>query len=253
MLDLSLSDVDVRGLPARVIERLLAPKVLMLTVHDEFAIAGAVVNAGASAVVPERSLATDLMPAVDALRSGNRCIPPGASKSALNYATSNTFNPKGVLEMKLVQIVMFAAASLLAFPAAAQTASDMQILAQKVKADRKLVVAANMQLTDEEAKGFWPVYDAYQAELEKINKRLLGAVKRYADVYNKGSVPDETARKLINEAISIEEAEVKLKRSYLPKLEKVVPGMKAARYLQLETKIRAGVRYELAAQIPLVN
>jgi hypothetical protein len=155
--------------------------------------------------------------------------------------------------MKLAQIVLFAVASLLALPVAAQTTSDMQILAQKIKADRKLVVAANMKLTEEEAKGFWPVYDAYQADLQKINARLLGTIKRYADAYNKGAVPDGTAKKLINEAIAVEEAEVKLKRGYLPKLEKVLPGAKVARYLQIENKIRAVVRYELAAQIPLVQ
>ena len=155
--------------------------------------------------------------------------------------------------MKLVQVVLFAAATLLALPAAAQTASDMQILAQKIKADKKLVVAANMQLTEDEAKGFWPVYDAYQKDLQVINKRLVGAIKSYAAAYNKGPVSDETAKKLINEAIAIEEAEVKLKRSYVPKLEKVVPGMKVARYIQIENKIRAIGKYELAANIPLVE
>ena len=155
--------------------------------------------------------------------------------------------------MKFAQFVFFAVATLLALPAAAQTASDMQILAQKIKADKKLVVAANMQLTEDEAKGFWPVYDAYQKDLQGINQRLLGTIKSYADAYNKGPVSDETAKKLINEAIAIEEAEVKLKRSYLPKLEKAIPGMKVARYLQIENKVRAVIRYELAAQIPLVQ
>jgi len=155
--------------------------------------------------------------------------------------------------MKLVQAVLFAVATLLVLPAAAQTASDMQVLAQKIKADKKLVVAANMQLTEDEAKAFWPVYEAYQKDLQGINQRLLGTIKRYADAYNKGPVSDEAAKKLINEAIAIEDAEVKLKRSYVPKLEKVIPGMKVARYLQIENKIRAVVRYELAAQIPLVN
>ena len=155
--------------------------------------------------------------------------------------------------MKLTRIVLFAVAALLALPAFAQTASDMQILAQKIKADKKVVVAANMQLTDDEAKGFWPVYEAYQKDLQGINKRLLGTIKRYADAYNKGPVSDEAAKKLINEAIAIEDAEVKLKRSYVPKLEKVIPGMKVARYLQIENKIRAVAKYELAAQIPLVQ
>ena len=155
--------------------------------------------------------------------------------------------------MKLAQVVLIAAATLLALPAVAQTASDMQILAQKIKADKKLVVAANMQLTETEAKGFWPVYEAYQKDLQGINQRLLGTIKRYADAYNKGPVSDETAKTLINEAIAIEDAEVKLKRSYVPKLEKVIPGMKVARYIQIENKIRAIGKYELAAQIPLVQ
>ena len=155
--------------------------------------------------------------------------------------------------MKVASIVLFALAASIALPGAAQTASDMQILAQKIKADKKLVVAANMQLTEAEAKGFWPVYDAYQSDLQKINQRLIGAIKTYADAYNKGPVSDETAKKLINEAIAIEDAEVKLKRSYVPKLEKVIPGMKVARYLQIENKIRAIGKYELAANIPLVQ
>jgi len=97
--------------------------------------------------------------------------------------------------MKYAQIVLFAIAAALTLPAVAQpTASDMEILRQKIKADKKLVVAANMQLTDAEAKGFWPVYDAYQADLQKINQRLGALIKNYADAYNKGPVSDEAAK-----------------------------------------------------------
>jgi hypothetical protein len=155
--------------------------------------------------------------------------------------------------MKLARIALFAVAALLALPAVAQTQSDMEILAEKIKADKKLVVAANLQLTEDEAKGFWPVYESYQKDLQALNQRLLGTVQKYADAYNQGPVSDETAKKLINEAIDIEEAEVKLKRSYVPKLEKVIPGVKVARYIQIENKIRAIVKYELADQIPLVE
>jgi hypothetical protein len=155
--------------------------------------------------------------------------------------------------MKLARIVLFTVAALLALPAVAQTQSDMQILAEKIKADKKLVVAANLELTEDQAKGFWPVYDAYQKDLQGINQRLLGVVERYAEAYNQGAVSNQTATKLINEAIAVEEAEVRLKRSYVPRLTKVIPGVKVARYIQIENKIRAIVKYELAAQIPLVE
>jgi len=155
--------------------------------------------------------------------------------------------------MKCTRVLVLILAAFFALPAAAQTASDMQILAQKIKADKKLVVAANMQLTEEEAKGFWPVYEAYQKDLAGLNKQLFGVVKNYADAYNMGMVPDETAKKLMNAYLAVEERELKMKRSYVPRLEKVVPGTKVARYLQIENKIRAIVKYELAAQIPLVQ
>jgi hypothetical protein len=158
--------------------------------------------------------------------------------------------------MKFAQVVLLALATLLALPAVAQTkpaSSDMEILRQKIKADKKLVVAANMELTEAEAKGFWPVYEAYQKELHALNDRVAKAVIAYADAYNKGPVSNETAKKLISEAIAIDEAEVKMRRAYLPKLEKVIPGMKVARYVQIESKIRAIIKYELAANIPLVQ
>jgi hypothetical protein len=129
----------------------------------------------------------------------------------------------------------------------------MEILRQKIKADKKLVVAANMELTDAEGKAFWPVYDAYQKDLQQINDRLKKAIVEYADAYNKGPVSNETAKKLLAESLAIDEAEVKLRQSYVPKLEAVLPEAKAARYLQIENKIRAAIRYELAGGIPLVK
>jgi len=158
--------------------------------------------------------------------------------------------------MKLLQIAVIALAAVLSQPVIAQAEGDkmnMEILRQKIKADKKLIVAANMQLDGDQAKKFWPVYEAYQKDLAKINRRLGKAIVSYAEAFNTGSVPDETAKKLLNEALAIEEAEVNLKRSYVPKLEKILPEMLVARYIQIETKIRSIVRYELAANIPLVE
>ena len=158
--------------------------------------------------------------------------------------------------MKLLKLMILALAVAIAQPVLAQDKggnTNMEILRQKLKADKKLVVAANMELTEAEGKKFWPIYESYQDDLKKLNQRLGRLIVDYAEAYNKGVVPDATAKKLLNEALSIEEAEVKLKRSYVPKLEKALSAMKVARYIQLENKIRAAIRYELAAEIPLVE
>ena len=143
----------------------------------------------------------------------------------------------------------------LAAPVMAQSGgtTNMDILRQKVKADKKLVVAQNLNLTDAEGKAFWPVYDAYQTELQKINERLATAILAYADAYNKGAVANDVAKKLLDESLAIDTAEATAKSALVPKVMAVLPATKAARYIQIENKIRAAVRYELAANIPLVQ
>lgn len=157
--------------------------------------------------------------------------------------------------MRIRPIATFALSFALAIPALAQTAAstDMEILRQKVKADKKLVISVNLSLTDAEAKAFWPVYDAYQNDLKPINERLAKMVLDYADAWNKGPISDATAKKLLDEALAIDAAETKLKSSSMPKILAALPAAKAARYYQIESKIRAAIHYELAAGIPLIE
>jgi hypothetical protein len=145
----------------------------------------------------------------------------------------------------------------LAAAAAAQPAqsatTNMEILAQKIKADKKLLVAQTMGLTDAEGKAFWPIYDAYQADLGKINDRLRAGIDAYAKDYNANTMTDAKAAAMTSEMIAIEEALVALKKTYAAKLNGVVPAAKIARYVQVENKVRALVNYELAAGIPFVK
>ena len=132
-------------------------------------------------------------------------------------------------------------------------ADNMQILRDKVRADKKLLVATNMELTESEATGFWPIYEQYQKDLQRINRRLANLVESYAADFRNRSLTDDKAKKLIDESVGIELAEAKLKSEYAPKLSKVLPAKKVARYLQIENKIRAVVKYDLASGVPPVQ
>jgi len=138
-------------------------------------------------------------------------------------------------------------------PAADAPADNMQILRDKVATDKKVVVAAAMELTESEAKAFWPIYEQYQKELHKINDGIATLISSYAKEYNAKSLTDEKAKQLLDYMVGLEDQEVKLKRTFIPKFSKALPGRKLARYMQLENKVRALVKYELAAEIPLAQ
>lgn len=153
--------------------------------------------------------------------------------------------------MKLLSVLAMAVTILFATAAGAAD-TNMEILYQKIKADKKLLVAGNMGLTDEEGKKFWPLYDEYQKELDQLNQNLGKTIHEYAEAFNKGPLPNDQAKKLMDQVLTIDEAEAKLKRTYADKIGKVLPAAKTARYIQIENKIRAVLKAELAKEIPLV-
>ena len=155
-----------------------------------------------------------------------------------------------LVSISLCVLLVFASGAALAQATAAQT--NMQIMLDKVKADKKLVVAANMNLSDKEAAAFWPIYDEYQNDLMALNQRIATAIKTYAQGYNNDSITDDAANKLVSDVLAIDTDEAAMRTKYAAKLQKVLPGKQVMRYMQIEAKIRAATRYQLADGIPLV-
>lgn len=139
-----------------------------------------------------------------------------------------------------------------AVPETAQ-GDNTQILADKLKADKKLYTAAALDLTDAEAKAFWPLYDEYQASLNKLNTRLSRLVGDYTEALGKATLTDKEALRLNNIALALDEDEIKLRKTFAPRLAKALPGIKATRYLQIENKVRLTLKAQLAAQLPLAE
>jgi len=156
---------------------------------------------------------------------------------------------------KSMAAILFAAALLAAPSAWAEDkiadVTDMEALRAAVRADKKAFVASTLKLTDAEAKKFWPLYDAYQRTLDLVNQRravvvvdLVSLNKPLSDLY---------ARNLASELIATDEAEIKARRTLHNGVMKALPAKKAARYLQLESKIRAVQAYDIATTIPLIK
>jgi len=108
-----------------------------------------------------------------------------------------------------------------------------------------------MQLNEKEAAAFWPVYQLYQDELFLLRTRTIKLIKDYGAAYN--DMTNSTAKKLLDESMTIEMLRLKLARAYLPKFRKVLSDVKVVRYYQIENKINAALYYELAAAIPLIK
>jgi hypothetical protein len=157
------------------------------------------------------------------------------------------------MKKRLTAVIVFCVLFLFVVPVIAQDkpADTNQLVREKIQADKKLFVAENMQLTEAEAKAFWPVYESYQKDQLKLVDRTQKLINDYAKNYT--TMTDATAKKLTDGMIALENDRLKLRKDYLPKFRKVLSDKKVARYYQLENKINAVVNYDMARIIPLVK
>lgn len=160
---------------------------------------------------------------------------------------------KSEIRTRVMMTLLGLGVLVLAFPAFTQEkkADNMQIVREKLRADKKLLVSEAMKFTEAEAKGFWPVYESYQKEMTGVNDRVVKVIQDYANSYT--SMTDAVAKKLVDDSLAADGDRLKIRQSYLPKFRKVLPEIKVARFYQLENKIQAAINYDLAAGIPMIE
>jgi Spy/CpxP family protein refolding chaperone len=129
--------------------------------------------------------------------------------------------------------------------------TDMQTLRSAVKTDKRAFVAATLALTDAQAKKFWPIYDAYQRRLDAANRMRAVAIEGLLS--RDKPITDLYAKQLAADLVASDEAEVKARRTLYGGLMRALPATTAARYLQLESKVRAIQNYDLAVAFPLIR
>jgi hypothetical protein len=141
--------------------------------------------------------------------------------------------------------------ALMLSPASAQNLDDPAALLAKIQADKRAVVEKAMNLTAAEAKKFWPLYDRFQHDLEVPQREFTLALRDY--ITAEKSMTDANATRLTRIVLAAAVTEAKMREKHFKEVSKVLPGVKAARYVQVENKIQAVQRYEAARAIPLAQ
>lgn len=156
--------------------------------------------------------------------------------------------------MKIIRNTFFVLAALgVMLPPAALAGTDELTaeIRQVFRADKAEILVNVMKFSKEESKAFWPVYDAYMAEMQKLGDRWFAIVNDYAANYQK--MTDEQAKKMLQDYLKLQRDKIKLRKSYRSKFEKILPANKVVRFYQIENKIDAIASLSAAANIPLVK
>ena len=164
---------------------------------------------------------------------------------------------------KFVVVVLVGAGLMIGPRTSAQTATpqestpqvisnqDLDLLRKDIRSQRKQLIAANLQLTDQEATKFWPVYDRYMSELITINDRKFGLIQEYADSY--GKLTNEQSLSLVRRWLDADIEIAQLRQKYVPIVSNVLDGKKSATFFQLDRRIAMMIELQLSSRLPLVQ
>jgi hypothetical protein len=130
------------------------------------------------------------------------------------------------------------------------TDKDIDLLRKDVRSQKRQLIASNLQLTDQEAEQFWPLYDQYTADLVKINDAKYSSIKEFAASYS--TLTDDQATVLVRKMLSVDQAVAELRLRYIPIFNNVIPGRKTAVFFQLDRRLVMLIDLQIASQIPMI-
>ena len=136
-------------------------------------------------------------------------------------------------------------------PDLANLRTFVELARSDIRTQKTFILAQNMEFTNDEAVEFWPLHREYELELETIHDRRFALIRRYLSTYD--SMTDDQARKLADQALSLEEDRTGLKRKYFGEFAKLVTPKKALRFFQIEKQINTAIDLRIAAALPLIK
>ena len=127
----------------------------------------------------------------------------------------------------------------------------VELLRVDVKTKKTAIFTEIMQFNDQQAAKFWPIYNEYDVELQKLNDQKLAGIQEYAKNY--GNMTDEKADELATLALELENKRNGLKKTYYEKVREQLGGIIAARFLQIENQLLMVIDLQIASSLPIVE
>jgi len=131
------------------------------------------------------------------------------------------------------------------------TQAYIQLLRSDVKAKKEAIVKEAMQLNDQQAGLFWPIYRQYDAEQTKLGDQKAAIVADYAR--NFLTMTNEKADELAQRVMQLDEKRMALREQYYGIMKQSLPAIVVVRFFQVEHQLQLLVDLQIASSLPIIE
>lgn len=148
---------------------------------------------------------------------------------------------------KVVALLSLVFVSTLSF---SQTVEDyVQLIKSDLNTEKRAIFIENMQFNEEESKMFWPIYDEYRLERDKMGSRKMTMYQDYMDNYE--NLNTEKGDELMEEYFSLQNSILDLEKKYFKKIKESLSTQRAVQFFQIEHRINMLIQLEVMSALPI--
>jgi hypothetical protein len=117
--------------------------------------------------------------------------------------------------------------------------------------EKKDLVRMAMELSPADSVKFWPLYDKYEKERQKLGKDRIKTFSDYAD--NLDKLTNTKADELINRLFVNDAGVAKLRQKYYSSIKTTLNALQAAKFMQIETYFDTAIRSAIQDELPYIG
>ncbi|HUK83716.1 MAG TPA: hypothetical protein VLZ12_13925 [Verrucomicrobiae bacterium] len=133
------------------------------------------------------------------------------------------------------------------------TRAYLEVLRSDFNADKVTLYNRVLQLSEPEAKKFWPIYRDYERELVALSDQRLELIRDFFTRQEAGKLTNEASADIADRWLKTVQTRLDLWKKYHRKISKAVSPTRAAQFLQLENQIALFIDIAIASEMPAIT
>ena len=150
------------------------------------------------------------------------------------------------------KLIYFVVILLASFVTKAQSnKEDIAIIQSMFGKEKKEFMQAYMTIPEAQKASFWTLYDQYEEERKALGRDRIALIDEYAKNY--ATLDDKKAGELMDRKLGWLSDYTKLQKKYYGKFSKVIGGLQASKFFQLEDYLENNIRLYVQENIPFID
>jgi hypothetical protein len=136
-------------------------------------------------------------------------------------------------------------------PPPQKVAAYVDLIRSDMTAQKRSLVQTVMQLSEADAKVFWPLYDQYQRDYYELGNETSAVIREFVD--NLDKMTADRADRLMTRTMDLQKRKLAVRQNYYNMIRKALSPILAVKFAQLDSQLVQMLELQVASNLPFIR